>query len=134
MTLRIYDGHAFFIKDIEDFAKIYACADCRARLKKACHLQGHDKTRSQGRTIIECRLCRPLALSPQVMSPQPKLRRPSIEVVSPQLVSPHRSQVTQTVYCEFHFIPVRTIVQTRSIRLTSGFFAIVEIKHAKDEA
>ena len=31
MTLRIYDGHAFFIKDIEDFAKIYACADCRAR-------------------------------------------------------------------------------------------------------
>ena len=28
-----------------------------------------------------------------------------------------------------------TIVQTRTIRLTSGFFAIVEIKHAiKDEA
>ena len=26
----------------------------------------------------ECRLCRPIALSPQVMSPQPKLRRPNI--------------------------------------------------------
>ena len=30
------------------------------------------------------RLCRPIALSPQVTSPQPKLRRPNIEVVSPQ--------------------------------------------------
>ena len=31
----------------------------------------------------ECRLCRPIALSHQVMSPQPKLRHPNIGVVSP---------------------------------------------------
>ena len=38
------------------------------------------------------RLCRPIALSPQVTSPQPKLRRPNIGVVSPQ----HQSCVAQT--------------------------------------
>lgn len=44
MTLGIYDGHVFLIKDIEKLAKIYACVDCRVRLTKACHLQHHVKT------------------------------------------------------------------------------------------
>ena len=38
------------------------------------------------------RLCRPIALLPQVTSPQPKLRRPNIGVVSPQ----HRGCVAPT--------------------------------------
>ena len=51
-----------------------------------CQSQGHAKS-NEG-----VRLCRPIALSPQVMSPQPKLRRPNIGVVSPQ----HRGCVAPT--------------------------------------
>ena len=48
------------------------------------------QNKSQSMTGV--RLCRPIALSPQVTSPQPKLRRPNIGVVSPQ----HQSCVAQT--------------------------------------
>ena len=54
MTIGIYDGHAFLIRDIEKLAKIYACTDCQARFTKVCHLQRHAKTCAQGRTIIDC--------------------------------------------------------------------------------
>ena len=49
------------------------------------------------------RLCRPIALSPQVMSPQPKLRRPNIGVVSPQhqsCVAPTRNFAYQVKVCK----------------------------------
>ena len=54
MTIGIYEGHAFLIKDITKLAKTYVCNDCRGRFTQATHLQRHAKTCSQGRTIIDC--------------------------------------------------------------------------------
>ena len=53
MTIGIYEGHAFLIKDITKLAKTYVCNDCRGRFTKASNPQRHTKTCSQGRTIIE---------------------------------------------------------------------------------
>ena len=39
MTLGIYEGHAFLIKDITKLAKTYVCNDCRNRFTKASNLQ-----------------------------------------------------------------------------------------------
>ena len=54
LTIGIYEGHAFIIKDISRLAKIYACVHCRSRFTQACHLQRHTQTCSQGKTVIEC--------------------------------------------------------------------------------
>ncbi|KAL9955049.1 hypothetical protein ACROYT_G042653 [Oculina patagonica] len=54
LTIGIYEGHAFVIKDIERLAKTYACAHCNARFTQACHLKRHYQTCSQGKTIIDC--------------------------------------------------------------------------------
>ena len=54
LTIGIYEGHAFFIKDISKLAKIYACVHCRSRFTKACNLQRHIQTCAQGKTVIEC--------------------------------------------------------------------------------
>ena len=54
MTIGIYEGHAFLIKDISKLAKTYVCNHCRSRFTKATHLQRHTKTYSQGKTIIDC--------------------------------------------------------------------------------
>lgn len=37
MTIEIYEGHAFLIKDIKKLAKLYACVDCQAR----CTVEDH---------------------------------------------------------------------------------------------
>ena len=54
LTIGIYGGHAFVIKDITKLAKIYACVNCRSRFTQACSLQRHTQTCSQGKTVIEC--------------------------------------------------------------------------------
>ena len=54
LTIRIYEGHAFVIKDISKLAKTYACVHCRARFTQACSLQRHTQTYAQGKTIIDC--------------------------------------------------------------------------------
>ena len=54
LTIGIYEGHAFIIKDISKLAKIYACVHCRSRFTKANHLQRHAERCSQGKTVIEC--------------------------------------------------------------------------------
>ena len=54
LTIGIYEGHAFSIKDISKLAKIYACVHCRSRFTQACHLQPHTQTCSQGKTVIDC--------------------------------------------------------------------------------
>ena len=54
LTIGIFGGHAFVIKDIEKLAKTYACTHCYARFTKACHLQRHSQTCCQGKTIINC--------------------------------------------------------------------------------
>jgi len=55
LTIGIYEGHAFFIKDISKLAKTYSCVYCRARFTQACHLQRHTQTCAQGKTKIDCR-------------------------------------------------------------------------------
>ena len=54
LTIGIYKGHAFVIKDITKLAKTYACVHCRSRFTKACNLQRHIQTCSQGKTVIDC--------------------------------------------------------------------------------
>ena len=54
MTIGIFGGHAFLIKDITKLAKNYACVHCNARFTKACNLQRHAERCAQGETKIEC--------------------------------------------------------------------------------
>ena len=54
LTIGIYEGHAFVIKDVTKLAKTYACVHCRSRFTKACNLQRHIQTCSQGKTVIDC--------------------------------------------------------------------------------
>ena len=54
LTIGIYEGHAFVIKDISKLAKTYACVHCRSRFTKAFNLQRHTQTCAQGKTVIEC--------------------------------------------------------------------------------
>ena len=54
LTIGIYEGHAFIIKDISKLAKTYACVHCRARFTQACSLQRHTQTCAQGKMIIDC--------------------------------------------------------------------------------
>ena len=54
LTIGIYGGHAFVIKDISKFARTYACVHCRARFTQACHPQRHTQRCAQGKTVIDC--------------------------------------------------------------------------------
>ena len=54
LTIGIYEGHAFVIKDIARLAKLYVCGHCRARFTQAWNLQRHAQICSQGNTIIDC--------------------------------------------------------------------------------
>ena len=54
LTIGIFGGHAFIIKDIARLAKTYACTHCYARFTQACSLQRHSQTCCQGKTIIDC--------------------------------------------------------------------------------
>ena len=53
MTIGIYEGHAFLIKDITKLAKTYVRNDCRSHFTKASNLRRHTKACSQARTIID---------------------------------------------------------------------------------
>ena len=54
LTIGIYEGHAFVIKDISKLARTYACIHCRTRFTQACNLQRHTQTCAQGKTVIDC--------------------------------------------------------------------------------
>ena len=54
LTIGIYEGHGFVIKDIARLAKNYSCAHCRARFTKECNRKRHFKTCRQGKTVIDC--------------------------------------------------------------------------------
>ena len=54
LTIGIYEGHAFYIKDISKIAKVYVCVHCRSRSTQACSLQRHVKKCAEGKTVIEC--------------------------------------------------------------------------------
>ena len=54
LTIGIFEGHAFVIKNISKLARTYACTHCYARFTQACNLQRHAQTCSQGKMIIDC--------------------------------------------------------------------------------
>ena len=54
ITIGIYEGHAFLIKDIKKLAKTYVCNDCGGQFTQACHLQRHERTCRKGETEIIC--------------------------------------------------------------------------------
>jgi len=54
LTIGIYEGHAFVLKDISKLARTYACVHCRARFTQACNIQRHTQTCAQGKTVIDC--------------------------------------------------------------------------------
>ena len=54
MTIGVFEGHAFLIKDIAKLAKTFACAHCNARFTQAGSLQRHAQRCAQGKTVIDC--------------------------------------------------------------------------------
>ena len=54
LTIRIYEGHAFVIKDISKLARTYACVHCRASFTQAYNLQRHTERYAQGKTVLDC--------------------------------------------------------------------------------
>ena len=54
LTIGIYEGHAFFIKNISKIAEVYVCIHCRARFTQACNFKRHTERCVQGKTVIEC--------------------------------------------------------------------------------
>ena len=82
MTIGIYEGHAFLIKDITKLAKTYVCNNCRGRFTKACHLQRHNKTCGKGETEIICpeeKLAAPLSKYEVAFYDKGEISRPAIE-------------------------------------------------------
>ena len=54
ITIGIYEGHAFLIKDIKKLAKTYVCNDCGGQFTQAFNLQRHERTCRKGETEIIC--------------------------------------------------------------------------------
>ena len=55
LTMGLYDGHAFLIRDLKQVAHDYTCGDCQAKFTKSCNLLRHVATRcSGGQTKINC--------------------------------------------------------------------------------
>ena len=54
MTIGLYDGHAFLIRDIKQVAQNYTCGDCQARFTKSCDLVRHASRCTSGQTKINC--------------------------------------------------------------------------------
>ena len=54
MTMGLYEGHAFLIRDIKAVAQNYTCGDCQARFTQSCHLLRHASSCSGGQTKINC--------------------------------------------------------------------------------
>ena len=54
LTIGVYEGHSFLIKDIAKLAKTYSCTHCGQRFTKVCNLQRHHQTCSAGKMAIYC--------------------------------------------------------------------------------
>ena len=48
LTMGLYAGHAFLIKNLGQVARSFTCADCQARFTTACSLMRHAKDRCSG--------------------------------------------------------------------------------------
>ena len=55
ITIGVFEGHAFLIKDIEKLAKNVMCSHFRSRFTKAANLQRHNEICSKGETKVVCK-------------------------------------------------------------------------------
>ena len=82
ITIGIYEGHAFLIKDIKKLAKTYVCNDCGGQFTQACHLQRHERTCRKGETEIICqeeKLTPPLSKYEMTFYDKGYISKPAIE-------------------------------------------------------
>ena len=54
LTMGIYEGHAFLIRDIKAVAQNYTCGDCQARFTRPDNLLRHASRCTGGQTKINC--------------------------------------------------------------------------------
>ena len=54
LTIGLYDGHAFLIRDLKQVTHDYACGDCQARFTRSNDLIRHASRCSGGQTKINC--------------------------------------------------------------------------------
>ena len=55
LTMGLYAGHAFLIKDLAQVARSYTCGGCQARFTKSCDLLRHTTSRcTGGQTKVVC--------------------------------------------------------------------------------
>ena len=54
LTIGVYKGHAFVIKNISKTGEHVRLRLCQARFTQACHLQWHNQRCAQGKTVIDC--------------------------------------------------------------------------------
>ena len=54
LTMGLYEGHAFLIRDIKQVTQDYTCGDCQARFTQSCHLVRHASRCTSGQTKINC--------------------------------------------------------------------------------
>ena len=54
LTIRVFQEHAFLIKNIAKLVKIYECKDGHHRFTRTNNLKRHSQTCSKGKTVIIC--------------------------------------------------------------------------------
>ena len=54
LTMGLYEGHAFLIRDIKQVTHNYTCGDCQARFTLSCNLVRHASRCTSGQTKINC--------------------------------------------------------------------------------
>ena len=54
LTMGLFAGHAFLVKDLAQVARSYTCANCQARFTKASNLLRHTSRCTGGQTKIVC--------------------------------------------------------------------------------
>ena len=54
LTMGLYEGHAFLIRDIKQVTHNYTCGDCQARFTQSGSLLRHSSSCSGGQTKINC--------------------------------------------------------------------------------
>ena len=54
VNIGLYQGHCFYIKDLDLLAKHWQCTGCKQRFNKNCHYHRHEKTCTGGNTRVIC--------------------------------------------------------------------------------
>ena len=54
VNIGLYQGHCFYIKNLNLLAKCWECTACKQRFNKNCNYRRHEKTCSGGKTKVVC--------------------------------------------------------------------------------